>query len=274
MKKPQVSIVIPTFNRASFLSYAIDSVLAQNFSDYELLIVDDGSCDNTQAVLDKYGKRIKVLKKANGGVSSARNFGIIHSTGDYIAFLDSDDYWEKNKLKAQVDFFTQNDAYKIAQTEEIWLKNGELLKPEKKHKKKGGYIFKECLSMCLISPSAVMIKRELFDEVGLFDEKFPVCEDYDLWLRISANYPVGLIDEYLTIKVGGHDDQLSRTYKHLDCYRVIALEKVLKKIKTDENKRALVINELIKKIKIILKGLNKADGEEYKYYNEKLQLMV
>lgn len=225
-KDPLVSIIIPTYNRGWILKEAINSVLAQDFTDFELIVVDDGSTDKTQDILNTYNEDIIALRQNNQGVSAARNAGIALASGRFIAFLDSDDLWLPKKLSAQIDFFKSNRDALICQTDEIWIRNGVRVNPKKRHKKFSGDLFKRSLSLCLISPSAVMIKRSLFEEVGVFDETLPACEDYDLWLRISCRYPVHLIKTPLIIKRGGHDDQLSSA-SGLDRFRIEALKKII-----------------------------------------------
>src|SRR5210317_1951921 len=117
-RKPLVSVIIPTYNRGWILAEAIDSVLAQDFKDYELIVVDDGSTDNTREILGRYGRDIVVLAQSNQGVSAARNRGIAACTGKFVAFLDSDDLWLPQKLSRQVNFFNSNTDARINQTEE------------------------------------------------------------------------------------------------------------------------------------------------------------
>ncbi|MES0446417.1 MAG: glycosyltransferase, partial [Desulfobacterales bacterium] len=225
-KNPLVSVIIPTYNRGWIINEAIDSVLAQDYLNFELIVVDDGSTDNTHDILNSYQNNFLVLRQNNNGVSAARNRGLAAASGHFIAFLDSDDTWLPQKLSRQVDFFHSNPDALICQTEEIWIRNNVRVNPKKRHKKPSGMIFKPSLSLCLVSPSAVMIKRNLFEEVGLFDETLPACEDYDLWLRISCRHPVHLIDTPLIIKRGGHDDQLSAS-PGLDKFRIKAIKKVI-----------------------------------------------
>ena len=222
----RISVIIPTYNRGWIIKEAIDSVLTQNYSDFELIVVDDGSTDDTQNILAEYKSRIRILQQDNKGVSAARNYGIDKARGDYLAFLDSDDIWLQNKITTQVNFFKQDPDSLICQTQEIWIRNGKRVNPKKYHKKYSGMIFEKTLPRCLVSPSAVMIKKSLIEEVGCFDETLPACEDYDLWLRISYRYPVHLIPKALIIKRGGHSDQLSAN-PGLDKYRIIALRKIL-----------------------------------------------
>ena len=222
---PTVSVIIPTYNRASVLKEAIDSVLAQGFHDFEIVVVDDGSTDNTPEILESY-QQICVVRQDHRGVSAARNTGIARAAGRLITFLDSDDLWLPGKLSAQVAFFNTHPDSLICQTEEIWIKNGIRVNPKKRHRKYSGMIFERCLELCIVSPSAVMMRRFLFDEIGRFDETLPVCEDYDLWLRVACRFPVYLIDAPLVIKRGGHPDQLSRRCC-MDRFRIHALKKIL-----------------------------------------------
>ncbi len=194
---PCISVIIPTYNRCWILKEAIDSVLSQKFTDFEIIVVDDGSNDGTAALLSAYGDQITIIHQENRGVSAARNAGILIAKGRYIAFLDSDDMWLPEKLSCQVDFFQSHAQAVICQTDEIWIRNNVRVNPKNRHKKPSGMIFEPSLQLCLVSPSAVMIKKSLFDEIGLFNEAFPACEDYDLWLRIALYYPIYLIDRQL-----------------------------------------------------------------------------
>jgi len=228
-----ISVIIPTYNRATVLPRAIASVLAQKGANFELIIVDDGSTDNTRALMnDPLHTRCVTLHTGcvggeNKGPSAARNLGIGHTKGEWIAFLDSDDEWMPGKLQAQLEFFRKNPDSLICQTEEIWIRNGVRVNPMKKHQKSGGWIFEKCLPLCVVSPSAVMMHRKLFEEVGLFDESLPACEDYDLWLRIAAKHPIGLIEKPYIFKYGGHADQRSREFPAMDRFRIQALAKIL-----------------------------------------------
>jgi glycosyltransferase involved in cell wall biosynthesis len=263
---PLVSVVLPTYNRRQRVRQAVDSVLAQCWGACEVIVVDDGSTDDTVAVLQTYGERIRVLRQANRGVSAARNMGIRAAGGELIALLDSDDYWLPGKLAAQVEFFQANPAALICQTEEIWMRNGVRVNAGRRHRKLGGLIFEKTLPLCLISPSAVMMRKKLLDEVGLFDESLPACEDYDLWLRVTWKYPVHLIDKPLIIKCGGHADQLSRMAE-LDKFRIRALLKILSKgcLSVSQEKAARTV--LQKKCRIYAGGCRKrgrlTEAEQY-----------
>jgi glycosyltransferase involved in cell wall biosynthesis len=220
-----VSVIIPTFNRAGMLKEAVASVLAQDYDGIDLIVVDDGSTDDTEKVLGTLPD-ICVLRQRNRGVSAARNAGIKKASGTFIAFLDSDDLWLPQKLSTQINFFYEHPKACICQTEERWIRNGVRINPKRRHTKPSGMIFERAVALCLVSPSAVMMRKELFEEVGLFDETLPACEDYDLWLRISCRFPIYLIDSPMVIKRGGHDDQLSKS-PGLDRFRIRALKKIL-----------------------------------------------
>jgi glycosyltransferase involved in cell wall biosynthesis len=181
-KAPLVSVIIPTYNRGGMIRDAIASVLNQDFKDFELIVIDDGSTDDTPAILETFGRAIRIVRQANRGVSAARNQGIALASGKLLTFLDSDDLWLPQKLARQVHFFNTNADALICQTEEIWIRNGVRVNPKKRHHKFSGMIFEASLALCLVSPSAVMSRRALFDAVGLFDEALPACEDYDLWV--------------------------------------------------------------------------------------------
>ena len=264
----KVSVIIPTYNRLPMVKEAVDSVLAQNFEDVELIVVDDGSTDGTAEEIERYGGRVKLLQiPQNRGVSVARNRGILQARGKYIAFLDSDDLWVKGKLRTQVAFMEDNPQYPLCYTDEIWIRRGKRVNPRLRHAKYSGWIFEKCLPLCIISPSSALIKRTLFSKVGLFDEVLPVCEDYDLWLRITARYPVFFINKRLIIKRGGHPDQLSNRSWGNDRFRVIALEKLLSEPFMTEEERALVLEEMKKKCRVLAQGFlkrgNEAEGRQY-----------
>ena len=267
---PKVSVIIPTYNRLPMLREAIHSVLKQDFEDFELIVVDDGSTDGTVEEIKKFGGRVRLLQHPeNRGVSAARNRGILHAKGKYVAFLDSDDQWTKGKLKIQVTFLDDNPHYSLCYTDEIWIRRGKRVNPMVKHAKYSGWIFEKCLPLCIISPSSVMMRKTLFSKVGLFDEALPVCEDYDFWLRISARFPVFFINRKLIIKRGGHSDQLSNRSWGNDHYRVIALEKLLSEPYITQEEREMILKEMKKKCQILYKGFLKRGKEiEARHYQE------
>lgn len=265
-KTDMVSVIIPTFNRAWTLKRAVESALAQDYPHREIIVVDDGSTDETGEVLAGYKDTIRVLVQENKGVSAARNFGIKESRGGFIALLDSDDAWEPNKLSCQISFFQADPGAMICQTEEIWIRKGKRVNPKKKHKKPSGMIFEPSLKLCLVSPSAVMIRKRLFDQKGLFDEAFPVCEDYDLWLRIAHDTPVYLIDTPLTIKTGGHGDQLSAAHSQ-DKYRILSILNLIESNVLSPDQERAALNVFKEKCRIFAGGCMKRGREkEAAYY--------
>ena len=268
-RKPQLTVIIPTYNRGWILKEAIDSVLTQDYKDFELIVVDDGSTDNTSEILASYGNDIKVLFQENKGVSAARNRGIAEASGQFIAFIDSDDLWLPQKLSTQVEFFNQTPDALICQTEEVWIRKGKRVNPKMRHKKPSGMIFEPSLELCLVSPSAVMIRRVLFDRVGAFDVTLPACEDYDLWLRISCRFPVHLIDTPLIIKRGGHNDQLS-SMKGLDKFRIKAIEKIIKSNRLSDDQCRAAVKTVKEKCEIYAAGCRKRGREEEALYYEAL----
>jgi glycosyltransferase involved in cell wall biosynthesis len=266
----RVTVIIPTFNRSKMVTRAICSVLAQDFTDFHLIVVDDGSTDETQITLAAFGDRIRYVRHPlKRGVSAARNTGIRLADAPYVAFLDSDDLWKKEKLKEQIRFFDENPFAVACQTEETWIRHGQRVNPRKQHAKPTGDIFAPSLRLCLVSPSAVMLKTELFDEVGLFDESLPACEDFDLWLRIACRHPIHLLAKPLVVKEGGHADQLSRCWWGLDRFRIHALVKLLSSPLLDEEKRRLVLEELARKCSIYGNGcMKRGKTEEGAFYLE------
>lgn len=257
-----VSVIIPTYNRSRFVREAILSVLGQSACPEEVIVVDDGSDDDTASVVEEFGQRVKLLRCAHGGVSAARNMGIRESRGRWLAFLDSDDLWLPEKLSAQLAFVENSRGFRILQTEEIWVRNGRRVNPRRYHEKPEGHCFEKLLDRCLVSPSAVMVERSLIDEVGWFDERLPACEDYDLWLRIGCRHPIGLIKEPLVIKRGGHQDQLSATVSSLDRFRILALEKILLSGRLTRVQAGQVFRVLVRKCLVYGEGCRKRGREK------------
>ncbi len=254
---PEVSVIIPTFNRSTMLQRALQSVLEQDYQNFEVIVVDDGSSDNTINRIPT-GKIVKLLvHPSNRGVSAARNTGIRYCSGRYVAFLDSDDYWLPGKLNRQTAFFNTNPSSVACQTDERWIRRGKRVSPRKRHKKPSGDIFERSLELCLVSPSSVMLKKSLFDEVGLFDEMLPACEDYDLWLRIACRHPIHLIPEELSVREGGRQDQLSASFAGMDLFRIRSLVKLLHYSPLNPQQRKAVIETLARKSKIYADGCMK-----------------
>ena len=254
-RKPRVSVIIPTYNRDWSIHEAVESVLTQTYTDYELIVVDDGSTDETGAILGQW-EDITVLSQKRQGVSAARNNGVHAAHGELIAFLDSDDFWLPEKLAVQVNYFDDNPDALICQTEETWLRRGVRVNPGQRHRKRAGMIFKPSLALCLVSPSAVMMRRSLFLSMDGFDETLPACEDYDLWLRIAYQHPIGLIETPLIVKRGGHSDQLS-SHPGLDRYRIQSLVKIMASQRLTRDQHEAAFETLQSKCAIYAAGCRK-----------------
>ena len=180
----------------------------------------------------------------------------------WIAFLDSDDLWDPHKLERQVAYHREYPALRISHTEEIWIRNGREILQKRHHRKPEGVCFYDNLPFCKIAPSSVLMQKSLFEEVGGFDKNFPVCEDQDLWLRISRSYPIGLVKEALVTKYGGDGDQLSAT-PMIERWRIEALRKHLPDPK--------VAAEIEKKMKMLERGALRHKNEEILTYLERLR---
>lgn len=201
---PRVSVIIPACNAAAIVHRAVDSVLAQSFQDFELLLVDDGSTDNTRSVLAGYGNRLQLLARDNGGPAAARNHGLRQARGEYVAFLDADDYWKPGKLQRQVDLLDSSPETGFCSTStEVVNTEGDFLNPWPCCPDAGP--FPEVLFMngTIISgsTSGVLARKHLIDELGGFDEALRGFEDPDLWIRLAALTGYRCIPEPLTVVV-------------------------------------------------------------------------
>jgi len=267
----RISVIVPTFNRAHTLPRTLDSILCQSLPATEVIVVDDGSQDDTEDLVRRRYPQVRYLRQSNTGVSSARNRGINAANGDWIAFLDSDDAWLPDKLAAQRAALSEYPNRRLCHTQEIWIRHGRRVNQMDKHAKSGGYIFRACLPRCVISPSAALLHRSLFDELGIFDEDLPACEDYDLWLRICATEPVAFVPEPRIRKDGGHSDQLSRKHWGMDRFRVRALEKIIDSGRLDAGDRAAACAILVRKAGILAAGARKRGHVERAAYYESKQ---
>jgi len=262
-----VTVVIPTFNRNAALRRALESVRSQTRRPDRVIVVDDGSTDDTPLWVKRDFPDVTYLRQDNRGVSAARNRGIAAADGEWVAFLDSDDEWRPQKLERQLAALGDNPAYHLCHTNEIWIRGGRRVNEGKRHAKSGGWIFQRCLPLCVISPSSAIVRRTLLNDLGGFDETLPVCEDYDMWLRICSRNRVLFLDEPLVVKYGGHSDQLSRKYWGMDRFRIRAIDKILDEGHLTPNDRSAAVRVLIEKINVYLTGARKrnksADIAEY-----------
>lgn len=267
----ETTVIIPTYNRLHFLKEAVASVFGQTYTNFELIVVDDGSTDGTRDFVAGLANPVRYVRQENAGPSSARNRGFVEARGEFITFLDSDDLWQPTKLAAQIALMRNEPEATVCYTDEIWIRRGKRINQGKRHRKYGGWIFEKCVPLCIVSPSSVLMRRAFFEEVGLFDEHLPACEDYDLWLRAALRFPFHFIPEKLIVKRGGQADQLSAQWG-LDRYRVQALQKLLQEPKLTPSQRGLVLTQLTHKARILEKGFRKrGKTEEADYYQNVLR---
>lgn len=252
-----VSVIIPTWNRREQVCEAIASVLAQSCRPREIILVDDGSSDGTADLVRQTFPQVRLVSQPQAGVSAARNHGIRLARGEWLAFLDSDDRWAPDKLERQLAVDRIAQGCRLLHCDEIWIRHGRRVNPKQRHRKRGGWIYAHCLPLCVISPSAAVIHRSLFEDIGHFDESLPACEDYDLWLRICAREPVCFVDRPLLVKTGGHPDQLSRRYPGMDRFRLQALARQLRGADLNEQDRALTSATFASKFHIYTQGAAK-----------------
>lgn len=227
-----ISVIIPTYNRVLLLERALESVRYQSLHPMEIIVVDDGSTDATRAMMISFMKQAEIRtvyrKQSNQGPAAARNRGIGAARGRYLAFLDSDDQWREDKLALQYGAMKSDPACLVSHTRERWLRNDRHLNQKKYHLPPSGDIFQNSLRLCCVGMSTVMVRRELFDCYGWFDEALRCCEDFDLWLRVSPFESFLLVDEALTIKHGGRSDQVSSQFRlGMDRFRIQSLAKLI-----------------------------------------------
>lgn len=253
----QVSAVIPTHNRLHLLRRALYSVQAQTLPPLETIVIDDGSTDRSHESLATEFPNVQWIRQSNHGVSHARNQGIKHAKGEWIALLDSDDAWHPSKLEEQNQFLQQNLGLLFCHTDEAWMRRGKSVSHPAYLNKSNQDIFLKSLARCIICPSSVVLHRKIFKALGHFDEELPVCEDYDLWLRILLQFKTGYLNQKLVTKYGGHSDQLSTSHWGMDRFRVQSLENLLTQSKLEREFVPLILKTLIQKLEILCKGFTK-----------------
>ncbi len=269
---PLISVILPTYNRADFLVRSVRSIQAQSLQPGELILVDDGSTDNSQEIIRQLAREssfpVHVCTQAHAGVAAARNRGICLARFPYLCFLDSDDWWQPEKLAKQYAAMATQQRFLVSHTREIWYRKGVRVNQKKKHDPPHGNIFNASLRMCMVGMSTVMMKREAFTRFGLFNTCLPCCEDYDLWLRIAAHEEFLLVPEQLICKDGGREDQLSFQYRvGMDVYRIEALLDLLKTGLLSTEQQSLTVKELVRKCTLYGTGcLKHGRRQEGNYY--------
>ena len=262
-------MVLPTLNRLHLLRRALYSVQAQTLPPLETIVIDDGSTDRSHESLATEFPTVQWIRQSNHGVSHARNQGIKQAKGEWIALLDSDDTWHPSKLEEQNQFLQQNLGLLFCHTDEAWIRRGKSVSHPAYLNKSNQDIFLKSLARCIICPSSVVIHQKIFEKIGFFDEELPVCEDYDLWLRLVLQYEIGYLDRKLVTKHGGHSDQLSTTYWGMDRFRVQSLQKLLDNPNLKSSLIPLIFQTLIQKLDILNKGFSKRDKQlEAKEFNQ------
>jgi glycosyltransferase involved in cell wall biosynthesis len=222
---PEVSVIIPAYNSAHYLAAAVDSVLAQTFADLEVLVIDDGSTDETPQVMSRYGPPVRYIRQSNGGVAVARNHGIKESRGNYVAFLDADDTWFPNKLERQLEALRSNPGYQACYSAHLVVSHD--LTPVAVHRsgRQGSSLEDLLLRGNVIgSICTVLCDRSLFDLTGGFDPELSQCADWDMWARLAAVTEFLYLDEPL-VTYRKHDSSMSRNAALLERDSLRVLEK-------------------------------------------------
>jgi glycosyltransferase involved in cell wall biosynthesis len=220
MSPPVVSAIIPTYNRARDVRIAVASAVAQTYpaAALEIVVVDDGGRDDTEAVLAReFGSRIRYLRKPNGGVSAARNHGMAHSSGAYLALLDDDDEWRPSKIEAQARLLDAHPELGLVLTDvEQMTEQRETFEIYRRRRQfpHDGWVLHHVMRRPSMAPSSAMFRRAVFDATGGFDTRLRTAEDIDFLLRVAVRFQIGVIHEPLTRAMRGHDglSNLSRTY--------------------------------------------------------------
>ena len=264
--QPLVSVIIPTYNRAALLREAIASVRRQSYAALELIVVDDGSTDATDACLRSLPDLRLVRQDHTGMPGQARNAGARVARGAYLAFLDSDDLWLPHKLAVQVPAALAAGAA-VTHTRERWVRNGRVISQRRQRHRRSGDLFAESLRKCVIGPSTVLLRRDVFTESGGFRADLEIAEDYELWLRLTARHAVAYVERESVIKRAGHGDQLSERYGHIELFRLRALRGLVEGRCLPPARHGAAAAELARKARIYAAGCRKrgrpAEAEHY-----------
>lgn len=266
----KISVVIPVYNRPSLLLRALQSVGKQTLQPFEVLVVDDGSFPEIVYSGAEMCSDLKLIRnEENLGVAAARNRGINSAKAEWIAFLDSDDEWASSKLAKQAELIKSEPNTHAVHTDEKWIRNGSEAIHPKYLDKSSHLLWERSLNHCLICPSSVLLHRSIFDTIGYFDESLIVCEDYDFWLRLLLTEKIGLIDEKLVNKHGGHNDQLSTTTWGMDRFRIKSLQKILENKHLSYQRCLLTLEVIINKCRILAQGAKKRGNlDRSQIYND------
>ena len=234
---PLVSVILPTYNCAAFLPHSIGSILAQTYNSYEIIVVDDGSTDNTKEVLNSFIQRIKYVQlEQNRGLPATRNIGIRSAQGTYIAFIDADDLWIPEKLQTDIEYFDKHPDISMVYSKHINIdEKGCVLDGGPKIRLPSGNIFIQLFSeQNFIIPSSVVVRNNVFQTTGLFDEQLFNCQDWDMWLRIAFYFNVAGINKTL-VKYRHNPHSLSKNRSNVLKYQKIVIDKTYNNFKDKEN---------------------------------------
>ncbi|WP_319475723.1 glycosyltransferase family A protein [Marispirochaeta aestuarii] len=274
MDNPRVSIIIPAYNRYPLLTEAVESVKAQSFRDYELIVVDDGSDDDTPRF--RNDEDVRYLQIPHCGMPGAvRNRGVEGAQGEYIAFLDSDDLWLPEKLCRQLTMLDAQPAVPLVHTREFWRRGAKTVSQKGQKHAREGNIFSDALWKCTIGPSTVLMRKAVFEELGGFDESLEVAEDYEFWLRVTSRYPVAYLDEALTVKRAGDWEQLSEKHGQIEGFRIEALFRLLEQDRLPRDRRPETLAMLKRKIRIWSSGaIKRGRNIEAKAFVDRLERLA
>jgi glycosyltransferase involved in cell wall biosynthesis len=268
---PKVSIIIPTNNRYPLLLEAIESVRAQSYTDYELIVVDDASEDETFLVKNEADIRYLPIPRC-GMPGAVRNRGVEAARGEFLAFLDSDDLWQPEKLSRQIPLLDAQPDVPLIHTRELWRRGVKTVSQKGQKHARTGDVFADALWKCTIGPSTVLMRTSVFKELGGFDESLEVAEDYEFWLRLTSRYPVAYIDEVLTIKRAGDWEQLSEKHGQIEEFRIEALFRLLEQERLPQDRRPESLSMLERKLRIWSVGaIKRGRNEEVRGFYDRLE---
>ncbi len=263
-----VSVIIPVYNRRELVLQAVSSVLGQSWGDLEIILADDGSTDGLDEAVIPYCRdhRLRYIPLEHHGYPGAvRNRGAEHARGDWIAFLDSDDLWLPEKLQHQMELSMTRPELQCIHCTEIWLRGEQVISQRTQRHRREGYLFSDSLKKCIIGPSTVIIRRNLYELLDGFREDMVVAEDYELWLRLTAREEVGYVHQPLVVKRAGYGgDQLSERYGQIEVFRIQGLLDLLNTgwLKERPGKREEACRELARKCLIYAGGARKRGHEQ------------
>ncbi|MDD5680055.1 MAG: glycosyltransferase [Candidatus Omnitrophica bacterium] len=234
----KISVIIPTYNRANYICNAIDSVLAQTYKDFEIIVVDDGSTDNTKEILRQYDDKIRYFYQDNRGVSVSRNKGMREANGEYVAFLDSDDIWMPNKLERQISYMDSNPDIGLTYSFARYYSKDENY--EKIRPKSIAITIKDMIETDAVLPtSTVMLRKKCLDCVGFFDESMFGMEDFDFWFRVAERFPINFISDIM-VHVRSFDVNLSNQNEKMWSGYIAVYNKLIQKYKNVYDLRYMI----------------------------------